>query len=1279
MRRTAVVWCSGGPYHVPTLARVALFPIHLDPPTRQHRELFRLLLGAPDLATPTWFPPVPPTLPTVSSSSLLAAPPHGSLSTSAGATPAASAAGLRGRLHSVTPPHTGKGAAADGGSSLSFNKSAAAAAAASNNVGSGSAAAFPNDDDPISCSCSSPFWYMEAFATSLREDSQLAPFDDIILIPNTRGPVSLRQSTHLAALAVLATRGLAHVHVDFTALEHPDDTMPIIYELVCKYTNSVLVHWLQDAYEMQNWSHFAEFKNTVPMLLLQTQSYPPRAVERQRPLGSVSRLTSRQYHSPVGPYVRSPEEAEYYRGAERFIQASMKLRRRNPTPMALTGGRGCLDTDMQERYESASLVNRESDYFDDVPDLPPHRRRAEEASPPAAAWQGDESDVKRGTPPPNAYGHVSASSPLPRQGQTTTSTHTASASGGLNSNNNTTRSSNSNGSSVQRSSSAGHDRLGLRYTDCAKGRWWNTPGGRGDDEVELSRAYWTSTSSSWLGGGGTGATTALPEWMEEVGAAAARLRSIRRFTEDHATTMNVSDLALAVADDGSAPEAGVTSVTPEGDRCTEQSLDTVVSDDGFALAVEEQTDAEPTATASSIEAARTSLSDSSQQAKQGVESASSAATEVSCATVRENADEDTRKRYLTREIEDVRKMLDGMLRPAGSAPTTAAYGSAAPAVNSQGVSAVRHDAANKNSKPVASAAAASTSATSARSGDVAGTQARMAGRAFGVYEAHHHDIHSHVRRRHRTVRQLIEELFPPRICGPVASASVSPTGIGAMEDGLQEYYGEGGGHASSSSSSQGNSSSSSSGGGDRAVSAASIFNTAVKTTPTHFGFIQQGTAPSNGNSNSDGSISISSSNAVAGAPVNGSVDYSNLYSWIDSPMVEVHPITRSTGADVRQALWEQEIHPSSILMDCVQRYMEGHGLYRDPRKATAASLYPGGSANEFSGATRDGGAAGGVGGPGGQLGVALEVSGGFRDPATAGGGSAGGGGTAVGNTVDGRSGVRRVAPRETSTLSFPGLIPRLELHYDRNNLLAREQFEKLRIFQCQDGEEPDLIVPIGGDGYMMHCIRKNWRRFIPFYGVNAGHVGYLLNDRSTLEELFSSPLKLHFTTMLYCQAEKEGDTGERMMLSELAFNDAWVERSSGQTALIRILVNGQERIRRLRGDGVLVSTAAGSTAYSQALGASPVPVGAPLIQVVGSNVVSPAQWRPAHLDQEDQVEFEVIDSTKRPCRCYVDSVDVGNVTRLLVRSSRVAGVTLAFSKSCDLQHKLYQMQFPKTL
>ncbi|KPI84505.1 ATP-NAD kinase-like protein [Leptomonas seymouri] len=1208
MRRTVAVLCSGGPYHVPPLARVALFPIHLDPPTRQHRELFRLLLGAPDVATSSRSPQTPQ----AASVGPLGSPTAQEQLCASAGSPVSSAAGLK-----------------DGPQSFVQQQGRSSTPSPSGPPTKAGSAFVPRfaKEGPTSSSNGSSFWYMEAFATSLREDSQLTPFDDVILIPNTRGPVSLRQSTHLAALAVLATRGLSHVHVDFTALEHPDESMPIIYELVCKYTNCVLVHWLQDAYEMQNWSYFSEFKNTVPMLLLQTQSYSPRALERQRPLGSVSRLHSRQYLSPTGPYVRSLEEAEYYRNAERFIHASKLMRRHNPAPMALTGGDDYMTMVMRERYESTSLVNRESDYFDDVPDAPPNHRRAVDDPSSTAAWREDESDV----------GHRKSLTRSPLLCGDQTATRTTSI--------NTLEPLSSNSGAVQRPS-AGHDQLGLNYADCARGRWWNTPGGRGDDEVELSRAYWSSTSSSWLDGGSTAAASSLPELMEEVGAAAkAKAKGHRHSTEDHASTANTPDTTPAGETEEHLQDGGATAAASERDYA-EQRLDTVVSDDGFALAVDWQAGGPADVEAAALPLAG-SASKSEQYGKAPLEVARQAKgfmTDESAA--RESADEDTRNLYLTREIEDVSKMLDGMLRHPGATSATSASG-AATEIAKLGPSSSQRDAA----------ATTSLSSTGASN---AAKSTQTLGQTFVAYAAQHHQAPSHPRRRHRTVRQLIEELLPPRSCGAATAASAGSTAIGAAEDGIREYYGVSPSAASSTSGSGRGA------GQSRAVSAASIFNTAVKTTPTHLGLMRQGAM----NCVEGEGSGISPSTTPVATTNGGANGNSDLYSWIDSPMVEVHTITRSTGADVRQALWEQEIHPSSILMDCVQRYIEGHGLYRDPRKATAASLYAGVGAGDFSGSAR--------GGSGGQLGAAAEASGGFRDSVTAGSGSAGS--NAMGNTIlDGRLGARRVVPRDTSTLSFPGLIPRLELHYDHNNLLAREQFEKLRIFQCQDGEEPDLIVPIGGDGYMMHCIRKNWRRFIPFYGVNAGHVGYLLNDRSTLEELFSYPLKLHFTTMLYCQAEKETDTGERILLSELAFNDAWVERSSGQTALIRILVNGQERIRRLRGDGVLVSTAAGSTAYSQALGASPVPVGAPLIQVVGSNVVSPAQWRPAHLDQEDQVEFEVIDSTKRPCRCYVDSVVVGNVTRLLVRSSRVAGVTLAFSKSCDLQHKLYQVQFPKTL
>ncbi|KAG5511176.1 hypothetical protein JKF63_07118 [Porcisia hertigi] len=1265
MRRLSVLLCtSRDPYHVPSLARVALFPLHLDPPTKQHREIFRLLLGAPDL-TPS------STMPSSTTSQ--------ALSSSNGATAAKTGVAVTPPSSSSSPPELCSGSGSTPSSAVpSRSKAVVSRIAAraqkifdrSPNVVTSPASPSPfhephvekegqhgclftgvsaprpstttvpspgissfSDVDPVSCVTSSPYWYMEAFATSLREDSQLAPFDDIILIPNTRYPVSLRQSTHLAALAVLAARGLARVHVDFTALEHPDESMPIVYELICRYPNSVLVHWLHDAHEVLNWSHFADFKSTVPMLLLQTQSYPPKALERQRPVGDGSRLTSRQYHSPIGQYVRSPEEADYYRRAERFMSVASKYRQHNPTPMMVTASNP-VDPEcaIERRYESASLVDRESDYFDDIPDMPSPRRQHHE--------DVLESSTKASLAPDQVK--VLARSPLLRGGGTTTRTASTSAPAPAAAG----RVADLKTGLSRRASSSVHGEPGVSYANCARGRWWNTPGGRGDDEVEVSRSYWSSTSSSWLGGGAA-SYAALPDWMDVEGVTMADRAQGRR---QRRRGSNVDDAATTAGPRGDSDVFGGGDYSGEG-KPHPQDMDTIVSDDGFSFSVK----------ASAGEGARACARRDNTTTDRAVDSPtaaeavrrtgstrSSIGAEVVVPTSPEGPEavgENTRKRLLTREVEEVRAELRSTLRP------TSAVAATPVSVTAVGRTTAGATAA-ASGYPFSHEAATATPGS--RLGRSSGTRARPISRLLGVAGPHHEEHHP-ARRRHRTVRELIEELYPSRVHVSVgaanhASATSAATEAGVVHDNDHRR------------------------GGDVSAAASSLFSSS-----SHLRLnSSEGPQPSGAamwSDYHDGSGDNHQSGDRGTSSVNG---FSDIFSSQDTPMVEVHPVTRSTGADVRQALWEQEINPSFILTDCVQRYVEGHGLYRDPRKTTAASLYGSvGVSSDCGNGTRSGSgcSGGGTSGLGGSAGAAGQMSGadgGFRESAMTGVGGTGG---IAGGTI----GIRRVvAPRDTATLCFPSLIPRLELHYDCNNLLAREQYERLRIFQCLDGEEPDLIVPIGGDGYMMHCIRKNWRRFIPFYGVNAGHVGYLLNDRSTLEELFSSPLKLHFTTMLYCQAEKEGDTGERTLLSELAFNDAWVERSSGQTALIRILVNGRERIPQLRGDGVLVSTAAGSTAYSRALGASPVPVGAPLIQVVGSNVVSPAQWRPAHLDQEDQVEFEVIDSTKRPCRCYVDSVDVGNVTRLLVRSSRVAGVTLAFSKSCDLQHKLYQMQFPKT-
>ena len=222
-----------------------------------------------------------------------------------------------------------------------------------------------------------------------------------------------------------------------------------------------------------------------------------------------------------------------------------------------------------------------------------------------------------------------------------------------------------------------------------------------------------------------------------------------------------------------------------------------------------------------------------------------------------------------------------------------------------------------------------------------------------------------------------------------------------------------------------------------------------------------------------------------------------------------------------------------------------------------------------------------------------------------------------------------------------------------------------------DERDPNLIVVIGGDGTMLRAIRTHWRRRVPFFGINTGHMGFLLNSRPS-----SSPLlrDLVLQQLPLLRVTTRGPEGNDR--SSLAFNDAWVERATGQTAWLKVVVDDRERLPRLVADGALVSTAAGSTSYARAMGAPPMPLNTPALLLVGSNVLVPAFWKQAVLSQEASVRLTTLDPDKRPLQGYVDGVPQGEVHSMSARVSNTAAVELAFDPEHDAAEKLASIQFP---
>lgn len=243
---------------------------------------------------------------------------------------------------------------------------------------------------------------------------------------------------------------------------------------------------------------------------------------------------------------------------------------------------------------------------------------------------------------------------------------------------------------------------------------------------------------------------------------------------------------------------------------------------------------------------------------------------------------------------------------------------------------------------------------------------------------------------------------------------------------------------------------------------------------------------------------------------------------------------------------------------------------------------------------------------------------------------------------------------------------------DKKNPKVAAAAQRLRP-HASKGSDPRFILTIGGDGAMLRSIRQHWRRRLPFFGINAGHLGFLMNRSSDLKPGTFPPGKVIFRQLPMLFLEFTDENGN--ITTDYGFNDAWVERSTSQSAWLEVTVNGVRRIPKLVSDGALVSTAAGSTAYARSMGASPLLADTPAWLLVGSNVMEPANWKSALLSTDTTVEVRSLDPKKRPIAAFVDGKPQGKVVSFRARISRAAAVELVFRSSHDMAEKIAAIQF----
>jgi NAD+ kinase len=221
-------------------------------------------------------------------------------------------------------------------------------------------------------------------------------------------------------------------------------------------------------------------------------------------------------------------------------------------------------------------------------------------------------------------------------------------------------------------------------------------------------------------------------------------------------------------------------------------------------------------------------------------------------------------------------------------------------------------------------------------------------------------------------------------------------------------------------------------------------------------------------------------------------------------------------------------------------------------------------------------------------------------------------------------------------------------------------------------EEADVIVPLGGDGFMLETLHTHLQSGVPIYGMNRGTVGFLLNEYSEaglLERLArAQPTELHPLRMRALQSD-----GGRC--DALAINEVSVFRETRQAARLRVEIDGVARLEELICDGLLVATPAGSTAYNLSAHGPIIPLGTGLLAMTPISAFRPRRWRGALLPHTARVTIRVEESEKRPVSAVADYTEARDITDVEIFEDRSLSATLLFDPEHPLEDRILKEQF----
>ena len=252
--------------------------------------------------------------------------------------------------------------------------------------------------------------------------------------------------------------------------------------------------------------------------------------------------------------------------------------------------------------------------------------------------------------------------------------------------------------------------------------------------------------------------------------------------------------------------------------------------------------------------------------------------------------------------------------------------------------------------------------------------------------------------------------------------------------------------------------------------------------------------------------------------------------------------------------------------------------------------------------------------------------------------------------------------------------PKVNIVFDKTKSSLKIKSFLEKIFTITNIVKAKIIIVIGGDGFMLHTLKKYHKYKKPFYGINSGNYGFLMNKFSK-----KNPTKnlINAKSLQIYPLEMSVKSKNNKIKKTIAINEVSILRQSRQAANLNIYNKKVPIIKKLISDGVLVSTPAGSTAYNLSVHGPILNLDSKKIAITPISPFRPRRWKGLITSDKSKIYIKNLNIHKSPISAVADNFEVRNAKNITISVNKKIYFKLLYNKNNSLHKKIKVEQLKK--